>query len=106
MFIAMNRFQVVKGEEENFERVWRERDTYLGEMEGFREFHLLRGPEADEYTLYSSHTVWESEDAFRAWTRSEAFAEAHRNAGANKHMYLGGPKFEGFTVVQQHGGDV
>lgn len=102
MFIAMNRFKVVKGKEADFETVWRERETYLGEMQGFRAFHLLRGPEEEDHTLYSSHTIWESEDDFRAWTKSEAFAEAHRNAGNNRHLYVGGPKFEGFNVVLQH----
>jgi hypothetical protein len=53
MFIAMNRFQVRRGQEEAFERVWKTRDTRLTEVPGFVEFHLLRGPEQDEYTLYS-----------------------------------------------------
>ena len=34
MFIAMNRFQVVKGSEEAFERMWQGRDSYLNEMAG------------------------------------------------------------------------
>ena len=60
MFIAMNRFQVKKGSEDAFEQMWKSRDTYLNEMAGFVEFHLLKGPEAEDHTLYSSHTVWES----------------------------------------------
>ena len=51
MFIAMNRFQVVKGSEEAFERVWQNRDSYLDEMAGFVESHLLKGPEAEDHTL-------------------------------------------------------
>ena len=45
------------------------------------EFHLLRGPEAEDHTLYASHTVWESKRAFEDWTRSEAFRKAHAQAG-------------------------
>jgi len=100
MFIAMNRFKVRKGYEADFERVWAERDSHLSEVPGFIEFHLLRGPEEEDHTLYSSHTIWESRAAFEAWTQSEAFREAHRNAGDNRYLYLEGPRFEGFEVVQ------
>jgi heme-degrading monooxygenase HmoA len=51
MFIAMNRFQVKKGSEQAFENVWSSRESYLGNMVGFVEFHLLRGPVADDHTL-------------------------------------------------------
>jgi heme-degrading monooxygenase HmoA len=100
MFIAMNRFQVIRGQEESFEQVWLSRDTHLGGVPGFIEFHLLRGPSEEDYTLFSSHTVWRSREDFEAWTRSEAFRQAHRSAGANKPLYLGHPRFEGFEVVQ------
>jgi heme-degrading monooxygenase HmoA len=100
MFIAMNRFKVTRGSEGEFERVWTTRDTHLQEVEGFVEFHLLRGPERDDHVLYASHTVWRSREDFEAWTRSEAFRLAHRNAGGNRPLYLGHPEFEGFEVVQ------
>lgn len=100
MFIAMNRFEVIPGEEEAFEKVWLSRDTFLQGVPGFVEFHLLRGPEQEDHTLFSSHTVWRSRDAFEAWTRSDAFRQAHRNAGDNKPLYLGHPRFEGFEVIQ------
>jgi heme-degrading monooxygenase HmoA len=100
MFIAMNRFQVLKGSEAAFERVWAERDSYLQDVPGFMEFHLLRGPEGEDHTLYSSHTVWQSKSAFESWTTSEAFRRAHKDAGQNKPLYLGHPKFEGFEVRQ------
>jgi len=101
MFIAMNRFSVVPGEEKAFEAVWLERDTNLGGVPGFIAFHLLRGPRADDHTLYSSHTVWRSHADFEAWTRSEAFRVAHRGAGGSRPLYLGHPKFEGFEVIQE-----
>jgi heme-degrading monooxygenase HmoA len=102
MYIAMNRFKVGKGSEEDFEAVWKGRDSTLGEMKGFRSFHLLRGPENAEegYTLFASHTVWESKDDFVAWTKSENFRAAHRNAGGSKPLYVGHPQFEGFSVVE------
>lgn len=100
MFIAMNRFQVRRGHEEDFEQVWKNRDSRLHGVPGFVEFHLLRGPDNEAYTLYSSHTLWATRGDFEAWTKSEAFREAHRSAGDNRHMYLDGPHFEGFDVVQ------
>ena len=102
MYIAMNRFKVQNGTETAFEDIWKNRDSTLNEMKGFREFHLLRGPvnEAEGYTLYASHTIWESYDDFSAWTRSENFRAAHKNAGSSKASYVGHPQFEGFSVVE------
>lgn len=100
MFIAMNRFQVRKGSEDDFEHVWMSRDTRLHEVPGFMEFHLLKGPERENYTLYASHTVWRNQAAFEAWTKSEAFRQAHKDAGHNKPLYLDHPQFEGFQVRQ------
>lgn len=100
MFIAMNRFRVRRGSEGDFEQVWLTRDTHLEKVPGFVEFHLLKGPQTDDYTLYSSHTLWQSRAAFEAWTKSEAFRSAHQRAGENKPLYLDHPQFEGFEVRQ------
>ena len=99
-FIAMNRFRVKTGSEHDFEQVWLNRDSQLQKVPGFVEFHLLRGPEADDHTLYASHTVWQSKATFEAWTKSEAFRAAHGSAGSNKPLYLEHPQFEGFEVRQ------
>ena len=102
MFIAMNRFRVKRGSEEAFENVWLSRETYLDRVPGFVEFHLLKGPEAEDHTLYASHTVWQSKGAFEAWTRSDEFRAAHARAGneTTGPLYLEHPKFEGFEVRQ------
>lgn len=99
MYIAMNRFKVEKGSEEAFEDVWRAREGRLDEMEGFVSFHLLRGPEAEDHTLYASHTVWGSQANFEAWTRSQQFRDAHKNAGTTKKLFQGHPQVECFTAV-------
>jgi len=105
MFIAMNRFKVKKGSEEAFEKVWSSRESYLDHMPGFVEFHLLKGPEAEDHTLYSSHTTWQSKAAFEGWTKSEEFRKAHARAGneSTGPLYLEHPKFEGFEVKQTLG---
>ncbi len=46
-----------------------------------------------------SHSVWKSEDAFRAWIQSEAFRKAHANTKSPEGIYLGPPKFEGCELV-------
>jgi len=104
MFIAMNRFKVIKGSEAAFESVWLSRDSHLDKVPGFVEFHLLKGPEAEDHTLYASHTVWKNRATFEAWTKSEAFRAAHHKAGDNKPLYLGHPQFEGFEIIQAVGG--
>lgn len=103
MYIAMNRFRVVKDRTKDFEQVWKTRESYLHEMKGFESFHLLRGPEHEDYQLYSSHTVWKTYEDFIAWTKSEAFRKAHARAGneTTKPLLVGGPQFEGFQAVQE-----
>lgn len=102
-FIAMNRFKVARGSEDAFEALWRSRETHLHEVKGFVSFRLLRAPAGEEYTLFASHTIWASHEAFVAWTQSEHFrkAHAHANDASTQAAYLGHPRFEGFHVVQQ-----
>ena len=95
----MNRFKIVKGKEIEFEKVWRERDTHLDGVTGFKEFHLIKGEKNDEFSLYASHSIWKSKEDFINWTKSEAFRLVHKNAGRHKDLYLGAPHFEGFEVV-------
>ncbi len=106
MFLAMNRFKVKHGSEEEFEAVWRQRDSYLQRVPGFVAFNLLRGPFKDDHTLYASHSVWRERADFEAWTRSEEFRMAHRSAGGNKPLYIGHPEVELFeSVIAQQAGE-
>ena len=41
-----------------------------------------------------------SKEDFVAWTKSENFRAAHKNAGSTKATYIGHPQFEGFSVVE------
>ena len=99
MYVAMNRFRIALGREQDFIEIWKNRDTHLQEVPGFKQFHLLQGATDEECTLFASHSVWESEQAFVDWTKSEAFRKAHENAGDSKGIYLGHPQFEGFSSV-------
>jgi heme-degrading monooxygenase HmoA len=51
--------------------------------------------------LYVSHSTWESEDAFHAWTNSDAFKKAHRQSYAPKGTYLAHPDLETFHTVRE-----
>ncbi|MFT4048036.1 MAG: antibiotic biosynthesis monooxygenase [Solimonas sp.] len=99
MFIAMNRFKIARGREDDFVSVWKNRDSHLDGVPGFEQFHLLRGPSTDDHTLFASHSVWTSREAFEAWTKSEAFRLAHRHAGDTRGVYLGHPQVETFEAV-------
>ncbi len=100
MYIAMNRFTVPAENAAAFEAMWLGRDSHLREVPGFVAFHLLRGAEADGAILFVSQSIWESEDAFRAWTRSPQFRAAHRSAGDSAPLHQGAPVFEGFAAIQ------
>lgn len=105
MYIAMNRFKVRKDATEEFEQRWLTRESHLHELDGFVEFHMLRGPEREDHVLYSSHTVWATKEHFEAWTRSGQFRTSHTRAstGNSNSLTLAHPEFEGFEVIQTIG---
>ena len=45
MFVAMNRFKIVKGKENDFVNVWKNRDSFLENVPGFKNFNLVKGEE-------------------------------------------------------------
>lgn len=100
MYLAMNRFTVTTQNAAAFEDLWLNRESNLKSMQGFIAFHMLKGAEADGRIIYASHTVWASEDAFRDWTKSDAFRASHKGAKDTAKLYEGTPVFEGFTAIQ------
>jgi heme-degrading monooxygenase HmoA len=57
-FIAMNRFKIAIGRENDFEDIWRNRETHLDDVVGFKKFNLLKGSTNEEFTLYTPHSTW------------------------------------------------
>lgn len=102
MYLAMNRFKVIKEKAKDFEAMWIGRDSELPSLEGFVEFRLLVGPEHEDHILYSSHTFWKTEEDFTAWTKSDAFRNSHsrKRSGKSEPMTIGHPSFEGFKTIQ------
>lgn len=101
MYLAMNRFTVPLENAAEFEELWLSRESRLQNMEGFVSFHMLKGAEEEGRLLYASHTVWQSEAHFRAWTTSEEFRAAHARAGQSRKLLEGAPRFEGFRAIQK-----
>ena len=99
MYIAMNRFRIKPGCEQDFIEIWKNRDSHLQDVPGFKSFNLLQGASNDEFTLFSSHAVWEADQDFENWTHSEAFRKAHANAGSRRDIYMGPPQLECFEAV-------
>lgn len=101
MFVAMNRFNVVSGQEAEFERIWRERETYLAGTDGFVRFALLKS----EMTPgeYVSHSTWRDRAAFMAWMQSPAFAAGHAQ-GSLKGILTGPPMPSMFEAVLEEDG--
>ena len=95
----MNKFKIIEGKEELFENIWKNRETHLENVSGFKKFHLIKGIKKDNFTIYASHSSWNSENDFFNWTKSESFRLAHKDAGKHKDLYIGHPEFEGFKVV-------
>jgi len=96
MFVAMNNFKVVPGKEEDFEQIWKTRESHLKGVPGFVRFALLRADAAGEYI---SHSTWADRDAFTAWTQSEAFTAGHRQGGSLMGVLEGPPAVKLYDAV-------
>lgn len=97
MYIVMNRFRITEGREKEFEEIWKSRDTYLKEVNGFKSFQFLRGDDPGEYI---SHTIWESKEAFEGWVGSEPFRKAHARAHQTPQDIFAGPaKLSQYEVI-------
>lgn len=104
MIVVTNRIPVAERHEADFEDRFRNRVHLVDQSPGFvrNEVHRPRpmkfdheaggfvpDPEGEAY--YEVKTWWRSMEDFVAWTRSDAFAEAHKNR-APKEMFAGPSK--------------
>jgi heme-degrading monooxygenase HmoA len=96
MFVAMNNFKVVPGKQEEFERVWKTRETYLQDVPGIIRFSLLKGDQEGEYV---SHSTWASREAFVDWTKSDAFVAGHRQGNSLMGVLQGPPAVKLYEPV-------
>jgi heme-degrading monooxygenase HmoA len=88
----MNRFGVAKGSEAAFEHVWMSRDSHLDKVPGFVEFHLLRGPGAEDLTLYLLTRYGKTE---RCLKRGRNRKRIHRAPRHGRRLYSKQAKADG-----------
>lgn len=74
-FVAINVLTVPAERREVLEQRFASRAGEVDHTPGFQAFELLRPVEGeDRYLVY---TRWDSQEAFRAWTESQAFGRGH-----------------------------
>lgn len=80
-FVAVNYISCISEYTERFEELFGSRAKAIDTMPGFIEMHVLRPEkEGDNYLIVS---YWEHEQAFKDWTKSEAFIEGHKRGFAD-----------------------
>lgn len=104
MIVVTNRIPVSEGHEADFEDRFRNRVHLVDQSPGFvrNEVHRPRPmrfdheqggfvPDPETQGFYEVKTWWRSMEDFEAWTRSDAFAEAH-SSRPPKEMFAGPSK--------------
>ena len=95
MIVVQNRIPVAEGHEEAFLERFRTRKGLVDGQPGFIRNMILR-PLKSEYFIVL--TFWENEAAFKAWTESDAFKEAHSRVPP-KEMFKGRAELEMHEVA-------
>ena len=101
MYVVTNRIPVATGHETDFEDRFRKRVQLIDGSPGFirNEVHRPRPmkfsreagtfvPDPSAQGYYEVKTWWKTLEDFAAWTKSESFAEAHRDRPP-KEMFAG-----------------
>jgi heme-degrading monooxygenase HmoA len=75
-FVAINYIQCEADYRERFEYLFGSRARAIDTLPGFIDMQVLKPTQEEDRYLIVSH--WESEAAFKAWTRSPEFLEGHK----------------------------
>lgn len=103
MFITMNRFTIAPQYWQAFEERFKQRAGLIDNEPGFIRNTVLRPTEGTS-GQHIVMTLWESRDAFEAWTRSDSFRQAHTRAGQTPKEWFAAPtKLEMFESVSDSG---
>ncbi len=99
MFVTMNRFTIDPKYWDDFEKRFRNRAGLIDREPGFIRNTVLRPAESTS-GQHVVMTLWESRDAFAAWTKSESFRQAHAKAGQTpKEWFIAPTRLEAFESV-------
>jgi|SRR5690606_8161254 len=75
-FVAVNYISCTPEYEARFEALFGSRAKAIDTMPGFVNMHVLKPQKpGDDYLIVS---YWDSEEAFKGWTKSPAFIEGHK----------------------------
>lgn len=80
-FVAINYISCSPEYRNRFEELFATRAKAIDMMPGFIDMHVLRPQKEEEEYLIVSY--WETEAAFKDWTKSEAFLEGHKRGFAD-----------------------
>jgi len=104
MFVTMNRFTIDPDHREDFENRFKQRAGLVDGEPGFIRNAVLR-PAENSSEQHIVMTLWESREAFLAWTKSESFRKAHVRAGQTpKEWFIAPTKLEMFEAVTDTSG--
>ncbi|MBS1589774.1 MAG: antibiotic biosynthesis monooxygenase [Bacteroidetes bacterium] len=80
-FVAVNYISCKPEYRDRFEELFGSRAKAIDLMPGFVDMHVLKpSKEGQDYLIVS---YWENEEAFKGWTKSEAFLEGHKRGFAD-----------------------
>jgi len=104
MFIAMNRFLINNDFSNQFVDVWKNRESYLNQVDGFMKLRLLKEQKDQENgRTFISYSEWRTEADFLKWMEGEFSQKAHKKSSLPKEAYLGRPEFKGYQVALEEG---
>jgi heme-degrading monooxygenase HmoA len=101
MFVSINRIPVKADSTQIMEERFGQ-SKGLEKVPGFIRFELLKrvwAPHSkdDSSVEYLAMTHWESQDAFMAWTKSDAFKQAH--SGPKLDIFAGHAEPAGYDIA-------
>jgi len=103
MFVTMNRFTIDPAHWDDFENRFKQRAGLVDGEPGFIRNAVLR-PQENTSDQHIVTTLWESRQAFEAWTRSDSFRQAHAKTGQTPKEWFASPtKLEIFDAVTDSG---
>lgn len=87
VFVAVSRFVVANGMEDQVHQAFLERPHRVDESEGFVSMEVLRG--LDEPREFWLVTHWRDEACFQRWHKGHAFHDSHRGIPRGLKLQVG-----------------